>query len=399
MKRFGKLVASLAVSVCAIAVAQTTTSTTPPARTTNTAQAQISNTRPTASPVAYVYVSGGTLASNNAKVNAYSVASNGMLTAIGTTPTNQVSVMALNQNWLFGTNGVDIYSFSIAANGTLREVSSINAQALNGYADGGPVNLFLDHTGADLYDEDIYGNIGANNTYQFFDISQSTGVLNYFGATSAASPEFATALSFIGNNQYAYGSSCYHGFQNVYGFSRSDAGTLTDLDVNAPIPAGPKGSVYCPYLASADPSDHVAVTFTPTQDGLNPIGPTQLGVYTAVSDGNLTTTSTAANMPQTQAGSVSNIEMTPTGDLLAVAGSDGLQVFHFNGANPITTYTPLLTTDVITQAFWDKNYHLYAISPAAGKLFVFTVTPTGYSSAPGSPYSIPQVMGLTVLPK
>jgi hypothetical protein len=35
--------------------------------------------------------------------------------------------------------------------------------------------------------------------------------------------------------------------------------------------------------------------------------------------------------------------MSPSGKLLAVAGTTGLQVFHFNGSNPIKPYTGLLT--------------------------------------------------------
>ncbi|MGA9390479.1 MAG: hypothetical protein WBV69_08540 [Candidatus Sulfotelmatobacter sp.] len=49
--------------------------------------------------------------------------------------------------------------------------------------------------------------------------------------------------------------------------------------------------------------------------------------------------------------------------------------------------------------FWDNDNHLYAVSPAAGKLFVFTVTPTSYSQAPASPHSITGAQNLIVLPK
>jgi hypothetical protein len=49
--------------------------------------------------------------------------------------------------------------------------------------------------------------------------------------------------------------------------------------------------------------------------------------------------------------------------------------------------------------FWDKDSHLYALSTVEGKLYVFTVTPTGYTQAPGSPYSIPNSVYVVVLPK
>jgi hypothetical protein len=104
-------------------------------------------------------------------------------------------------------------------------------------------------------------------------------------------------------------------------------------------------------------------------------------------------------MPQTLTNSVNDLWMSPSGKLLAVGGPGGLQVFHFNGAKPITDYTGLLTTDSIDQLFWDNNNHLYAISRQFGNLFVFTVTPLGYSQAPGSPHPIVANQNLIVLPK
>jgi hypothetical protein len=89
---------------------------------------------------------------------------------------------------------------------------------------------------------------------------------------------------------------------------------------------------------------------------------------------------------------------------LAVGGSDGvggggLQIFHFNGANPVTLFTGLLTNLEIDQFFWDNANHLYAISQSAGKLFVFTVTPTSAIQAPGSPYTIAHPQNIAVQPK
>ena len=78
--------------------------------------------------------------------------------------------IAGSRGWLFSTDTVDIYSYSIAADGALKQMSSINAQQYNQYPTGGPINLFLDRTGSTLYDEDIYWD-GANNNYQSFDLS------------------------------------------------------------------------------------------------------------------------------------------------------------------------------------------------------------------------------------
>ena len=152
------------------------------------------------SPIAYVYVSSSP-ASGSEQINAYAAAPNGTLTPVLGSPfVESGGVMTVNKKWLFSSDTIDIYTFSIAANGALTQVSSINAQQYNGYDTGGPVSLFLDRTGATLYDEDIYGNNGANNTYQFFDVNQTTGALSFLGATTSASPEFETPLGFIGSN-------------------------------------------------------------------------------------------------------------------------------------------------------------------------------------------------------
>jgi len=382
-----KFVAWLAASAATLALAQDTPS-----------QAE-TGSQSSNSPVAYVYVS-SSASSNQYQINGYSAAANGSLVAIPGSPfpTSGVSSMAVNSKWLFGSNGTYIYSFAIASTGALKQVSSINAAQYNSYDTGGPENLFLDHSGATLYDFDIYGDGTGNNTYQSFDLNQNTGVLSYTG-TTPASAYYETPLSFVGNNVDAYGASCYHGFQSIYGFSRSGSGTLTDLNINPPIPSAPKGLAYCPYLAAADPTNHIAIPLTPTQDGLQTEGPTQLAVYTADNSGNLTTTSTDTNMPVVAVGTVNDLWMSPAGNLLAVGGSKGLQVFHFNGANPITHYTGLLTTDAVSQMFWDNDNHLYAVSQSAGKLFVFTVTPTSARLAPGSPYSINGAEDVIVLPK
>jgi hypothetical protein len=130
-----------------------------------------------------------------------------------------------------------------------------------------------------------------------------------------------------------------------------------------------------------------------SQDGLY-----QLATYSVNNSGELTTSSTYSNMPRVQTGSVTDIGMDPSGALLAVAGTGGLQIFHFNGDKPITKYTGLLTKDEVDQVFWDSNGHLYAIGQSANKLWVFNVTPTQTAVAPGSPCTINEPLGLIVQP-
>jgi hypothetical protein len=85
--------------------------------------------------------------------------------------------MAVNGKYLFLTNGVNIYSYSIAADGALRRLAATNAQRFNRSDCGGPVYLFLDRTGATCTNIHIYNDC-ANNAYQFFGVDGSTGGLN-----------------------------------------------------------------------------------------------------------------------------------------------------------------------------------------------------------------------------
>ena len=101
-------------------------------------------------------------------------------------------------------------------------------------------------------------------------------------------------------------------------------------------------------------------------------------------------------MPTTANPGINDIVISPSGKLLAVAGTAGLEI-HFDGGNPITPYTGLLTNDEIDQCLWDNNNHLYAISSKSSQLFVFTVTPTSYRQAPGSPHLINPVTGAQVI--
>jgi hypothetical protein len=166
------------------------------------------------------------------------------------------------------------------------------------------------------------------------------------------------------------------------------------------MPAAKQGDFYDPYGAAADPTNHVAISVLPFNGSTwRQDGPLQLATYTASSSGNLTTKSTFSNMPSTAVKYATDLKMSPSGKLLAVAGTAGLQIFHFNGGDPITRYTGLLTRDEVDQVFWDNSNHLCAISRSANKLFVFTITPTSVSQAPGSPHTITNPQNLTVLPK
>lgn len=354
---------------------------------------------PAKPPAAFVYVS-IQKSQSNFEVSAYSAASNGQLTRVSGSPfPANANYLASNGKYLFGSNGVDIYSFSIASDGALSQVASVNAQNYNEDACGGPENLFVDLSGQTLYDPDFLGNICANNAYQAFSIDSATGALNYLDS-SLASPAFNTPLNFVGNNEYGYSSDCYRDNPGIFGYQRSSTGELTQTSGAAAIPTAPSGYFYCAYLSATDSANHVAIPLMLMNiSTMQPAGISQIALYTADSSGNLTTTSTYANMPQTLVGNVNDLRISPSGNLIAIAGTSGLQIFHFNGANPLTHFTGQLTTTEVDHIFWDSSNHLYAISNSAGKLAVFTITSTGATLAPGSPYTIASPQNIVVIAK
>lgn len=338
----------------------------------------------------FVYIASSKSASNN-EIVAYQSDSNGQLTPVAGSPfAVNAAYMTASGKYLFTTDGTNIYTYAVASDGGIAQTSSIDANQSNPNHCGSPISLFTDRTGSTLYDLDYVSDC-ANNQYGSFSIDSSTGALTFIALSGAASPVFNKPLSFLGNDMYGYSASCWHYIQEIYGFHRNSDGSLTlvsDLGSAPPMPTPPPGDTYCPWLAAADTGKHVAITLSAMNaSSFQADGPTQIAVYTADGAGNLSPNSTAADMPEVVVGNVSDMQMSPAGNYLAVAGT-GLQVFNFNGANPVTQLTGLLTNTPIDQIAWDHSNHLYAISHSAGQLFVFTVTSAGATQAPGSPYNV-----------
>jgi len=353
------------------------------------------------SPAAFVYVARTVSGGSENEIDGFAAAANGKLTRVAGSPFQEnVKSIAESGKFLFATNseGTQIEAFRIESNGALRYATTTEVDPASQSGTLGP--LFLDRIGESLYDTE--SNVGAygNYTYQSFAVDNPIGGLKSTGS-SIANSWLNLPASFIANNLYAYSATCLQNmYWGIFGFKRSSSGLLKDIDPQATTPAGRNGDFYCPSLTATDLSNHVAISMQPIgQTDFAPDGAAQLATYTAHSGGTLTTASTLANMPTVSVGSVKDLSMAPSGKLLAVAGSGGLEVFHFNGAEPITHDTGLLTKDAIDQIVWDNTNHLYAISRAAGKLFVFTVSPTSYKQAPGSPYSIESPQNIVVQPE
>ncbi len=372
--------------------------------------AQVSAQRPEAranaaaakSTVAYVYVASTQANGTTNEVVAYAAGGNGKLTPVPGSPFQEnVASMAVNGLYLMGASqsNQNINAYHIELNGSLTYATTTDyATPNNGCGAAGSINF--DHTGADLYIQEY--NVDCSNTgVSSFAVDKATGGLNYLGvAITGDFPGDFTPATFIGNNVFAYSGnndSCM--YYTIYGFKRNSNGLLTSTPSSFNLPATPPSLTrYIPALGAADTTNHVAFVMYPGMPPGCTSDPVQLASYTADANGNLNTTNTYANMPATLIYNPYDMKMAPSGRLLAVAGQEGLQIFHFNGASPITHFTGLLTSDPINQMFWDNDNHLYAISQASGKLHVFTITPTAAHEAPGSPYSISSPNHIIVQP-
>ena len=361
-------------------------------------------TAASAAPVAHVYVA------TPKGVYLYNAWSAGNLTLSSTTPyAGNFIDMVTNGKWLYGTDGTSIYEDAVAANGTLKRVGSYNP-ATNDSGSGPVESLNLDHTGSFVYCVTYSGNDG--DFYQSYKINQTNGGLTYLGTAGGhADYRFGFGpVRILGNNKFAFQTQAYM-TDFLAGFGIENGGALGPQISESASPTAKPSDGYNPYALTIDPTNHLIAAVFPMYEppSGNVDGPTQLAIYTSDTSGVLSTTSTYANMPVVAVSWVSDMSMSPSGKLLAVAGNGqsptagqvgqgGLQVFHYNGGSSITKYTGLLTTAHIDQVHWDNANHLYAISKAAGKVYVFTVTPTSVVQSPGSPYSVASPQRLIVRP-
>jgi hypothetical protein len=338
-----------------------------------------------------------------------------------------------NGKYLVSVGASDIYTNKIESNGAIGPLaSSFNADSHSGGECGNTSGAVLDHTGLNVYVslKGAPADDGNNlcDAIQSSSISSSSGDLTYKGDTLVDDDQKISGSDtlpvMLGNNSFAYSweastDSCQ---ASINIFARESSGALELAgDQNVNYPAGPAGGYYyyplypsnisgdvqaiSPSLITDDGTNHLAIALFAMADA--PCGPTkapQLGSFTAASNGSLTSTNTAENMPTVGGdGAINVMRMSPAGNLLAVATGTGVQFFHFNGAAPITKFTGVIgTSGYVSDVQWDKSNHLYAINGASGKLHVYTVTTTSVVEAAGSPYSIgasSSPVGLAVVPE
>ncbi len=366
-------------------------------------EAAVATPDSSSSPVAYVYVQRPT------HIDGFAAAANGKLTPVPGSPfaNTNVNYMSITKKYLFGESQDQRYitTYAINSKGSLSKVATLDEGPFatnSGYAD-----TQVDSTGSDLY---YY----TGNTYSSYRM-ESNGELQYLGDSGGdvdGITQGNTAyLKMEGTNKYAFNGFCQEDNFNLSSiniYKRESNGALTYFGQSNDVPApGSNGHPFCASILATDSSNHVAVALQRIdhQYGDNGFlgGPYFLATYTADSNGNLTTKSTAENMPEaTFVGTFApnTMSIDPTNKFLAVGagqgGATGFAIYHFNGSSPITKYSGVLQPKIGVGSFaWDKAHHLYVIG--GGYLFVYTVTESEIKQAPGSPYSIPETNNVKVL--
>jgi hypothetical protein len=349
-----------------------------------------------AAPVAHAYV--GT----SQGTEMYNVASNGELTLVKGSPFKTLGFpVGSNGKYLITLSTNELYSYLVESNGTIgKQISALNTRSYKGAACDAGVGTSgaeLDQTGQNVYVllQNDNGSPGNQCTaIQTFAIAKDTGELKYSSTVMVGGNNgiLLQLPALISNDTYGYATnafSCCEGPPEWSGFKRESNGELENYTFNS---KDPKGG-YVPFFVTTGPGRSIAA-ITATNSGPDDYGPEQIASYSVGGNGDISSSNTAAEMPVVIGGDGSLMSISPSAKLLAVAGfSSGLQIFHFNGTEPATKYSKELdASSGFSSIYWDDNNHLYALSFADGKkpgqLFVYTVTPTSLTEAPGSPHNI-----------
>jgi hypothetical protein len=299
--------------------------------------------------------------------------------------------LATNGKFLIATDGTNIVSFAIAANGALTQVSSIDGTAHNDTPTGSGVGaLSLDRSGSTVYAGEINFQGADNAAFAFFSLS-ANGSLSFI-ANSIINVNFNGSLTFTGDNQHAYGQGCFFLGFDLFGFIRNPDGTLTAFDDHVLSPPISSNQFFCPGPSSASPvGNHLAGVVVPEgQTGVND----SLSVYVINNDGTLTLVPNS--VMSTPFISISDIQFDPTGTFLAAATNAGVQIYRLTSGTLVAVGSPRDANTTFDLVRWDNSSHLYAISSSTQRLFIYAANQGTLSAAPGSPHSAANPIGLAV---
>jgi len=323
----------------------------------------------TTGPVAYVYV-GQNIFSTPEEISAFAVFSDGSAQKVSGSPfVGPSRQIVVSSGFLFGTDGKNIQVYRRLSNGGLAKSSSVDGTAHNDTPQGSGVGgLTLDRTANSLYAGEINFQGADNDAYAEF-ANLHNGTITW-QANTPINVDYNSAIEFSENNQFAYGTGCFFANWDVFGFHRLTNGQLVPFDVGNTFPPNPNGDILCPGPAAASAKGFLAVSY---------------GVANAGSKQNIITyriTSTGGLQTITNSVVATNftgvdLRFDPTGNFLAAAGQNGIEVFRLNTTNGTLTRIGSLLEPTATFAsvLWDDSGHVFAISNSA--LYVFTLHSTG----------------------
>jgi hypothetical protein len=358
---------------------------------------------PAVAGVAYVYV--GTTKG----VYLYNAASNGSLSLVSGSPFAVAgNAIGSNGKYFFSLGTNYLHSYPVASNGAIKgQASQINT-ALYRDPECGNQTTFggtIDRTGTEAYIQfEFPGSYyDSCDSLQSYKIDAATGAFAFGGIADFVgdySQLLGSSLVVAGNNGHAYTFAKYRFNENEFRvFYRDRFGTMNDDDSYTVTFPPPNGGIYFPLAMASDnqnlPTSHMAVALH--EDFDEPCSgstPPTVASFTIDYNGDLSYNGAMIKTAINPASMVIN----PQGNLLAAGGAapyscypqdgPGLQVFHFNGANPITAYPGIPTTAPIDAIQWDSSTHLYALSNSTKRLYAYTVTSSSITAVPGSPYTI-----------
>jgi hypothetical protein len=333
----------------------------------------------------------------------YSVSANGQLMPLAAYPQpgNFWGVFSGKYFFTGGPDGKHLDTYLIGTDGSFTKIHSVIDQATAQCTDQCSISPNVtDRTGSSLYVEmSSYNSGDGADTPETYSINKNTGELTYVSQGGADWTFFKGGCSlydFSADDRYAYGSCTTYEPGWIEVATRNPDGSLTDATIpKLTGPTPPSGIFYTAWPAGADTENHLAAVLTSWTSNLDQTySPTLLVSYTINADGSLTTTNTTADTPAVQQLSAIG-GLSPSGKLFAVGTQDGIQMFHFNGAAPMTLNGSLIPTETPAQIQWDNQNRLFVLS-ATQKLYVFTVTGNHVVEAPGSPYNIPNAASLSI---
>lgn len=306
-------------------------------------------------------------------INAFSLQANGSaqlvsgspFTAAALTGASPQTLLAASANFVFASDTQNIATFRRSSNGALTVASSVSVSPDAATID----TLTLDRTASSLY-----AGAGRFGHGKYFVFDKGThGQLT--SASELSGLQSDGELQFDHSNKFAY--TTYHAFLNLpevtgqhcsfEAYSRATDGTLNPFDPQLSPPLGVAASDFCPASAASSALGYLAVAYRTVQDNQG-IGVHSIAVYRILNSGELLlvsnlVTTLDATLPVT-------MKFDPSGTLLAVVGTQGIQLYKLISTGTLTkSGSPLYTHTHFRDVRWDHSNHVITISFGAVYFF------------------------------